>query len=142
MMFIPKRPTKRERLAAIMAEIGDIPELPAEAEDTSNASAGNTCEPVTIREDGKLLTGDRWILPQDFATDEVARGELPSMKGCSPAELPMLDDQDEADQKQSLTPLQEVRGPKGRFGGVGRTYRGLGSPGPPNDGGGPTNLPN
>lgn len=45
---------------------------------------------ATIIQDGRLLTGDRWITPSDYADAEVASHELPSLKGASPTELPSL----------------------------------------------------
>ena len=97
MMFIPKRLTKRQRLAAIMAEIdtSQIRELPEEAESVTTSEIG-VPKPVTITEDGRVLHGSDWITPSDYQAAEVARGELGSMKGCTPPELPGLDD-DQAD---------------------------------------------
>ena len=46
---------------------------------------------IIMLEDGKLLTGSTWIKPQDFATEEVQRGDLASLKGCTPPEWPTLD---------------------------------------------------
>ena len=45
---------------------------------------------ITITEDGRQLRGGQWITPADYAGDEVGRGELPSLKGVTPAELPRL----------------------------------------------------
>ena len=97
--MFPKRQTKRERLAAIMAEIttSQIRELPPECdepvEDTSNTGSGNTCEPVTIVQDGKTLHGSTWTLPSDYSEAEVLDGALPSLKGMTPPTLPMLGDE-------------------------------------------------
>ena len=44
----------------------------------------------TIHQDGRLLTGDEWILPADFATEEIELGQLPSLKGSTELELPSL----------------------------------------------------
>jgi hypothetical protein len=97
-MMFPKRQTKRERLAAIMREIGmdDPPELPEECDvgDTSNAGTGNTCEPITIVQDGQVLHGTDWITPEDYIDDDVASGRLVSLKGTTPPELPGLDTED------------------------------------------------
>ena len=46
---------------------------------------------ITITEDGRTLHGSTWIKPQDFATEEVQRGDLASLKGCTPPEWPTLD---------------------------------------------------
>lgn len=47
-----------------------------------------------IVEDGKLLTGTDWTLPEDYIDDDVASGRLPSLKGMTPETLPGLDDDD------------------------------------------------
>ena len=47
---------------------------------------------ITITEDGRTMHGSTWIKPQDFATEEVQRGDLASLKGCTPPTLPTLDD--------------------------------------------------
>lgn len=54
---------------------------------------------ATIFEDGRLLVGTTWITPADYAGDEVERGELLSLKGCTPGELPTLDDDQVDDER-------------------------------------------
>ena len=51
---------------------------------------------VTMLEDGRVLHGTGWVLPQDYSEAEVADGSLPSVKGATPEELPTLGD-DQAD---------------------------------------------
>lgn len=46
---------------------------------------------VEIIEDGRLLHGTRWTLPEDYQTAEVFDGSLGSMKGVTPPEWPGLD---------------------------------------------------
>lgn len=52
-----------------------------------------TTRRATILEDGRVLVGRQWIKPQDYQTSEVADGALPSLKGCTPPELPGFNDQ-------------------------------------------------
>lgn len=47
---------------------------------------------ITITEDGRVLHGTGWVLPQDYSEAEVADGSLPSVKGATPEELPTLGD--------------------------------------------------
>lgn len=93
MMLLPKRQTKRERLAAIMAEIDvdSIRELPEEAEASTTSEIG-VPKSVTITEDGRVLHGSDWIKPEDYIDDDVASGRLVSLKGCTPPEWPGLDE--------------------------------------------------
>lgn len=96
----PSKAARRRALAELLDNLPEPPELPEEAEagtpveDRSNTGAGISSEPVTIHQDGKLLTGSTWVTPQDFATEEVQRKELPSLKGCTPSEWPTLDAED------------------------------------------------
>ena len=91
-----ERKTKRERLAAIMAEIttSQIRELPPECDmaEASTTSEVSTPKEITIVQDGKTLHGSTWVLPQDYSEAEVADGSLPSVKGATPEELPTLGD--------------------------------------------------
>lgn len=69
--MFPKRQTKRERLAAIMAEIdtSQIRELPPEcdmAEDITASEIG-VAKSITITEDGRTMHGSTWVLPQDYS---------------------------------------------------------------------------
>ena len=41
--------------------------------------------------DGQTLTGTEWIVPDDYATQEVERHDLPSLKGMTDTELPVLE---------------------------------------------------
>ena len=93
--MFPKRQTKRERLAAIMAEIdtSQIRELPPECDmaEASTTSEVSTPKSITIVQDGKTLHGSTWIKPQDYSEAEVARGDLASLKGMTPPGWPTLD---------------------------------------------------
>lgn len=78
-----RRPSKAQRRAALAAYLDglpDPPELPPEAEG------------ISMVEDGAVLVGNGWTLPSDYADDEIRRGELASLKGITPVELPMLND--------------------------------------------------
>jgi|LSQX01.2.fsa_nt_gb hypothetical protein len=90
-MMFPKRLTKRERLAAIMAEIdtSQIRELPEEAEASTTSEIG-VAKSISITEDGRVLHGSTWTLPSDYSEAEVLDGALPSLKGCTPPTLPLL----------------------------------------------------
>ncbi|MGI6418532.1 MAG: hypothetical protein ACOX1P_23025 [Thermoguttaceae bacterium] len=94
----PSKAQRRAALAELLAGLPDPPELPPEidasVEDTSNTGSGNTCEPVTIVEDGTTMHGSDWTLPTDYQTLEVLDGALPSIKGCTPPEWPTLDAED------------------------------------------------
>lgn len=72
--MFPKRLTKRERLAAIMAEIdtSQIRELPEEADapvEITTSEIG-VAKSITIVQDGKLMHGTTWTLP-GFDGDQV-----------------------------------------------------------------------
>ena len=75
--MFPKRLTKRERLAAIMAEIDvdSIRELPEECEEITTSEIG-VAKPVTITEDGRVLHGSDWVKPEHYIDDDVASGRL------------------------------------------------------------------
>lgn len=79
-----KRPSKAQRRAALAAYLDGLPDPPELPEEIDT---------VVIHQDGRLLTGDRWIKPQDFIDDDIEHGRLVALKGDTPAELPGLDDQ-------------------------------------------------
>lgn len=90
-----QRPSKAQRRAALaefLAGLPDPPELPDEAEAVTTSEIG-VPKPVTITEDGRVLHGSTWTLPSDYQAAEVERGDLASLKGCTPETLPSLDDQ-------------------------------------------------
>ena len=99
-----QRPTKAARraaLAELLAGLPEPPELPPEcdmAEATTTSEIG-VAKSITIHQDGRVLHGSTWIKPQDFATEEVQRGDLASLKGCTPPTLPTLD----SDQAREVT---------------------------------------
>jgi hypothetical protein len=71
--MFPKRQTKRERLAAIMAEIdtSQIRELPPECDMPEiTTSEVSTPKEITIVQDGKTLHGSTWVLLQDYSEAE------------------------------------------------------------------------
>ena len=94
--MFPKRLTKRERLAAIMAEIdtSQIRELPPECDmaEASTTSEIGVAKSISITEDGRVLHGSDWIKPEDYIDDDVASGRLVSLKGTTPPTLPTLED--------------------------------------------------
>lgn len=94
-----QRPSKAQRRAALaefLAGLPDPPELPEEAEEITTSEIG-VPKSVTITEDGRVLHGSTWTLPSDYSEAEVARGDLASLKGCTPPTLPTLDGDQVAD---------------------------------------------
>ena len=82
-----RRPSKAQRRAALAEFLADAPPLP----EIPEVDAPVEIDSRVIVEDGKLLTGSTWVTPEDFATEEVQRGDLASLKGCTPPEWPTLD---------------------------------------------------
>lgn len=96
-----RRPSKAQRRAALAEFMAGLPEpleLPPECdapvEDRTNGGTAITSEPVTIEEDGRLLTGTDWTLPSDYDDDDTQHNRLPMLKGTTPLTLPTLADDD------------------------------------------------
>ena len=97
----PSKAQRRVALAELLAGLPEPAELPPECDASVEITTSEVSTPkeITIVQDGKTLHGSTWIKPQDFATEEVQRGDLASLKGCTPPTLPTLGD----DQAREVT---------------------------------------
>ncbi len=50
-----------------------------------------TQSPLTIVQDGRVLHGTEWTTPDDYVDDDVASGNLVTLKGMTPVECPVLE---------------------------------------------------
>ncbi len=82
--MITKPKTRRERIAAVLANIpDDVGRMPDGELDQEEIAA-------RVEQDGKVLLGREWIHPEDYQDDDIEAGRLPSLKGMTDVTLPTL----------------------------------------------------